>query len=436
MISSQRMQPKRRPLLPLLFFLSFAALLLFFYHSSSSSRSSLLLSSSPNPDPRFTFIIKLLTFDRIDSLRRCLRSLAVADYTGDRVHLHVLVDHFRSLNSSSGAILDRKLEESRRILDLVDRLRWPHGDKIVHYRTANAGLQAQWLEAWWPSSNDEFAFVVEDDLELSPLYYKFLKGLILKYYFDPANYNPSIYGASLQRPRFVAVQKDLGLSKLALLAHSAPYCLIFLIDLARRGYPVIDADQLISSIRHDTSVYLEHETDVIRETWVKAIIVQKCLELGYNLWLIEGNMIPGSGSLSELPHPSYDFVVAEDVGLLFVKSSPPSVKMWNDDYIHKVVAECKSLIGSNSHLMEHKNFVHLARKALNDNADVRVWKLDDSAVGEKLGAITMNRTESKMKMVFWSQEMASALVQKELERLGMWLIDLDSSCVSVVCHKA
>ncbi|CAL9153639.1 uncharacterized protein LOC135587121 [Musa acuminata AAA Group] len=613
MISSQRMQPKRRPLLPLLFFLSFSALLLFFYHSSSSS---LLLSSSPNPNPRFTFIIKLLTFDRIDSLRRCLRSLAAADYTGDRVHLHVLVDHFRPLNGSSGAILDRKLEESRRILYLVDRLRWPHGDKIVHYRTANAGLQAQWLEAWWPSSDDEFAFVVEDDLELSPLYYKFLKGLILKYYYDPANYDPSIYGASLQRPRFVAGKngnklqvgsetriflyqmvgtwgqllfpkpwkefrlwydehkskeikpilqgmvttgwykrfgeriwtpwfikfihsrgyyniytnfeqeralsishrdagvnygKTVGPDSSLLVDESLSFnlwevpplrnlkwydfcftetlpgrivsdfsglrsllyslkqqktiivislyqtteriaknliCnlekagslnfillggnLEFLIDLARRGYPVIDADQLISSIRHDKSVYHEHETDIIREIWVKATIVQKCLELGYNLWLIDGNMIPGSGSLSELPHPSYDFVVVKDVGLLFVKSSPPSLKMWNDDYIHKVVAECKSLTGSNSHLMEHKNFAYLARKALDDNADVRV---DDSAVGVKLGAITMNRTESKMNMVFWSQEMASALVQKELERLGMWSIDVDSSCVSVVCHK-
>lgn len=74
----------------------------------------------------------------------------------------------------------------------------------MHYRTGNAGLQAQWLEAWWPSSDDEFAFVVEDDLEVSPLYYRFLKGLILKYYYEPENYSPDVYGASLQRPRFVA----------------------------------------------------------------------------------------------------------------------------------------------------------------------------------------------------------------------------------------
>lgn len=74
----------------------------------------------------------------------------------------------------------------------------------MHYRTGNVGLQAQWLEAWWPGSDDEFAFVVEDDLEVSPLYYGFLKGLILKYYYDRENFSPMVYGASLQRPRFVA----------------------------------------------------------------------------------------------------------------------------------------------------------------------------------------------------------------------------------------
>ncbi|CAL9750377.1 unnamed protein product [Musa acuminata subsp. burmannicoides] len=615
------MQPKRRPLLPLLFFLSFAALLLLFsFHSttSSSSRSSILLSENQNPNPRFTFIIKLLTFDRIDSLRRCLRSLAAADYAGDRVHLHVLVDHFRPANGSSAPSVDRKLEESRRILDLIDRFRWVHGEKIVHYRTANAGLQAQWLEAWWPSSDDEFAFVVEDDLELSPLYYKFLKRLILKYYYDPANYDASIYGASLQRPRFVSGKKgnklqlssetriflyqmvgtwgqllfpkpwkefrlwyderkakeikpilqgmvttgwykrfgeriwtpwfikfihargyynlytnfkqeralsishrDAGVNygktvgpdssllvdesldfsltelpplrnlkwydfcfaethpgrivsnfdQLRSILHSLKQKTIFvislyqtteriarnlicnlekvglvnfillggspelLIDLARRGYPVVDTSQLVSSIRQVKSIDLEHETDIIKEIWIKATAVQKCLEFGYDLWLIDGNMIPGSGLLPELPNPSYDFAIAKNAELLFVKSSPSSLKTWNDDYIHKVAAECKSLTGTNSPEMEHKNFAYLAMRGLDENAGARLWRLDDSDIGVKLGYDTMNHTESKLNMVFWDQEMALTSVQRELDRSGMWLIDVDSSCVSVVCHK-
>ena len=99
--------------------------------------------------------------------------------------------------------MDRKLEESERILKFVDEFKWIYGEKMVHYRTVNAGLQGQWLEMWWPGSDDEFVFVVEDDLEVSPLYYKFLKRLIWDYYYDSSNFSPWIFGASLQRPRLV-----------------------------------------------------------------------------------------------------------------------------------------------------------------------------------------------------------------------------------------
>lgn len=99
--------------------------------------------------------------------------------------------------------MGEKLENSHRILEFVDGFVWNFGEKLVHYRTGNVGLQAQWLESWWPGSDDEFAFVVEDDLEVSPLYYKFLRGLIVNYYYNASNFSPFIYGASLQRPRFV-----------------------------------------------------------------------------------------------------------------------------------------------------------------------------------------------------------------------------------------
>jgi hypothetical protein len=88
-------------------------------------------------------------------------------------------------------------------LNFVDGFDWKFGNKVVHYRTNNVGLQAQWLEAWWPSSDHEFAFIVEDDLEVSPLFYKFVRGLIVNYYYNASNFSPSVYGASLQRPRFV-----------------------------------------------------------------------------------------------------------------------------------------------------------------------------------------------------------------------------------------
>lgn len=204
---------RRRRVLPLIIVFSLAAFLLYSYcnsllpFSSPAESGSRLISVRREPgilSVNFTFTVKVLAFDRIESLRRCLQSLSGADYGGDRVNLHVFVDHFRTVALGNDSdLLDHKLQEARRILEFVDGFSWQYGEKILHYRTSNAGLQAQWLEAWWPGSDDDFAFVVEDDLEVSPLYYKFLKRLIINYYYDSSNFSPSIYGASLQRPRFV-----------------------------------------------------------------------------------------------------------------------------------------------------------------------------------------------------------------------------------------
>jgi len=43
------------------------------------------------------------------------------------------------------------------------------------YRSVNGGIQPQWLEAWWPESLNDFVLIVEDDMEVSPLYYQVLQ---------------------------------------------------------------------------------------------------------------------------------------------------------------------------------------------------------------------------------------------------------------------
>ncbi|KAJ6845790.1 uncharacterized protein M6B38_285675 [Iris pallida] len=610
------MQPKRGSL-SLLFLLSFSAIFLYSYHY----HSSLHLSQHPNPNPNsFTFTIKLLTFDRIDSLRRCLLSLSAADYGTDPVHLHIFLDHFPNVSSSSPSAADAALEGSRRILRLVDGFRWTHGQKLVHYRTYNAGLQAQWLEAWWPGSDDDFAFVVEDDLELSPLYYQFLKRLILKYYYDPDNYSPDIYGASLQRPRFVAGKHgnklhvddetrlflyqmvgtwgqllfpkpwkefrlwydehkakgikpilqgmvttgwykkigeriwtpwfikfihsrgyyniytnflheralstshrdagvnygktagpdsklldkqslDFNLWEMQPLADLKWYdfcfsevhpwrvvtsydglgsvlgslkkqsiilvslyrttekiarnlvCRLeslglrnfifigdniqFLHDLSRRGYPVIDSDKLISSISRKLTGLEQSDTDVIKEIGVKAVVLKRSLELSYDCWMIDGNILPAINLFDELPNQSYSFSAAKDVGLVFFKSSTTSLKIWVDDFVLKVVAAAKTMLENNSVSAEDKDFLHLITRTLKDTNSARVWRFDESKIGVKIGADTKHQKflQNEKKLVFWSREATMDSVQRDLEELDMWLIDGDLSCVSVVCHQ-
>ncbi|CAO2192876.1 unnamed protein product [Urochloa humidicola] len=257
--------PRRRSL-PLRFLLIIISaplfLVLLLLHRSTHPTTTLFRPavSGPSPDPRrFSLLIKLLAYDRPAALRRCLRSLAAADYDGDRVALHVLLDH-RPPNSSL-----HSLAASREILDFVDAFPWPHGEKRVHYRAANAGLQAQWIEAWWPGSDDEFAFVVEDDLQVSPLYYRFLKRVVMKYYYNRENYRPYVFGASLQRPRFVAGE-NLFSAELRMLAYS-------LALVWKKGYEKADCcsqiglgvvDYVFSVVRGDEAAIKQSTTVLLQ----------------------------------------------------------------------------------------------------------------------------------------------------------------------------
>ncbi|KAL0390758.1 UNVERIFIED_CONTAM: hypothetical protein Scaly_0432900 [Sesamum calycinum] len=293
---------------------------------------------SPAPGPNFTFIIKVLTFNRLSSLSRCLKSLSRAHYdVNDKVHLHVFIDHFLLDSQTGSADLDNKLNVSKQILDFVDGFDWKFGEKLVHYRTSNAGLQAQWLEAWWPTSDHEFAFVVEDDLEVSPLYYRFLKAVILNYYYNASNFSPSIYGASLQRPRFVP-----GPDSFLPDENSIDSNLLELYPLSslKWGHPVIDASQFSEFSQLAKSINFQDSTvELIKEVLVKAYATRKSLELGYSTWLLDGNMLPiSSDSFFDSFGHSNDFYIGKTAGLFFVRSSSSTLKIWADHFLYDVAS--------------------------------------------------------------------------------------------------
>lgn len=180
-------------------------------HQATASEHKHTILAKQEGDPpvaaNFSFIIKLLTYNRLHSLTRCIESLAAADYGAQIVKLHVFIDHFQLSDAAeklpSSSLIDSKLKEAHKLVNYVDGFIWPHGPKEIHYRAQNAGLQGQWLEAWWPASDHEFAFMVEDDMRLSPLYFKYVKQIIETYYLNPSNHDPTVYGISLQRPRLV-----------------------------------------------------------------------------------------------------------------------------------------------------------------------------------------------------------------------------------------
>ena len=45
----------------------------------------------------------------------------------------------------------------------------------------NHGLRAAWFDSWWPESDTEHAIIVEDDLELAPMWLSWLRKAWLSY---------------------------------------------------------------------------------------------------------------------------------------------------------------------------------------------------------------------------------------------------------------
>ncbi|XP_076899140.1 uncharacterized protein LOC143552919 [Bidens hawaiensis] len=601
------MSPKRRfyPLFIILL-LSLSALFILSLHHSLSS--SLPVTHSQNPNPKFSLTIKLLTFDRLPSLSRCLRSLSAARYDTDKVNIHIFIDHFKGLDQKEqdNEYLDRKLNETREILDFLDGFEWRFGEKVVHYRTSNVGLQAQWLEAWWPGSDDEFVFVVEDDIEVSPLFYRYIKGLIGYYYYNASNYSPSVYGASLQRPRFVpgkhgnkininkdtkvflyqlvgtwgqllfpkpwkkfrlwydthktkgmkpildgmvttgwykkmgdriwtpwfikfihergyfniytnflnesalsvshrdtgvnygktagpdsnliqessrendlfkleplrnikwydfcfrevvpdrivtsvdelgpvlkSVQKRNGLvvvsvdqkSKVLtrnLLCHFERlgvwnFIFVgpvsgFLLDLARRGHPVVNVDAFFDMLKEYKSSSLR------KENIVKALVVKTALEMKYDTWVLDHNMVPVKADFfvdSVKLSSTVDFYVGKRLGLLFARSSGSGI--WNDRFVNEIA---KSADGGGFGFMAGNL---LERKGVSfQRLDKGLGFSVEIDAGNDTGLLLKNDT----KAVFWSSDTGSGLVQNKLESLGLWIIDGESNCKAVICHPS
>jgi hypothetical protein len=150
----------------------------------------------------FSLEIKLLTYNRLESLQRCIKSLRDADYDGDNVDLVVFVDHYPLVSNMSKEEHNNKRLIHERMLAFLRKFEWNHGKFTVHYRHKNAGLQLAWLEAFYPLNNDTYGFIVEDDMAVSPFYYLYLKQLLYKYRYSGQR-NPNIYAISLQRQRLV-----------------------------------------------------------------------------------------------------------------------------------------------------------------------------------------------------------------------------------------
>lgn len=113
-----------------------------------------------------SFRIILLTSNNFLSLTKLLQSLndSVHDFfNGTPLHLDIRVDY------------DDGSMDGQRTARVAEDFEFDHGTKSVHRYDSRQGQRMMWIDAWKPETDDERAVVIEDSLEVSPLWFKWLE---------------------------------------------------------------------------------------------------------------------------------------------------------------------------------------------------------------------------------------------------------------------
>ena len=211
----------------------------------------------------------------------------------------------------------------------------------------------------------------------------------------------------------------------------------FLLDLSRRGHPVINADKFLNSVGAYKSMRSQDSNaELIKEILTKAYVIKKCLDYRYNSWMVDGNMLFASSEMFlESIDPTFDFYVGKSLELIYVRSSSFAEKFWAGDLMSKVTVMVDSLTGKVSISRDGMNFVNIVANLL-DQKGVRIKRVDETSLSVNIDTNNVNQSSlgGGKKMIFWPSELGLDLIQKRLQEMGMWIVDSDSSCIAVVCH--
>ncbi|CAG8590087.1 11411_t:CDS:2 [Dentiscutata heterogama] len=126
--------------------------------------------------------IQVITQNRPQSLTRLMQSLNSSIYFGDDVSL--------TINMDRGA--------DPVTIKFCQTFKWTFGSKIVRHRVVQGGLLIAVIESYYPIDYNEYAILLEDDVELSPFYYIWAKYSVLKYrYGIDRSLSGRMFGISL-----------------------------------------------------------------------------------------------------------------------------------------------------------------------------------------------------------------------------------------------
>jgi hypothetical protein len=132
----------------------------------------------------FSIKIMINTDKKPHALVQLLNSATNAHYFGDDVDLTILMDQ-----TTEGVTQT-----------LANNFKWKKGKKSVRHRIALANKAPLFVESWYPANNDEYAIILNNDIELSQYYYSWAKYAILRYRYLEAEKSKHLFGVSLNAP--------------------------------------------------------------------------------------------------------------------------------------------------------------------------------------------------------------------------------------------
>ncbi|CAF1937112.1 unnamed protein product [Rotaria magnacalcarata] len=149
--------------------------------------------------------IRILTYNRLQSLQRLFESLQAANYLNDSVALDISVDRPSSEAGSS------EKEQWKQVMEYVgdgethpSKFKWSHGPLSIIVHKKHVGLPGQWTVS---TDHQDVQLFLEDDVVVSPHFYIFLKQAIDFYYINESNYDSRMFGLSMQHQHTVLGQR-------------------------------------------------------------------------------------------------------------------------------------------------------------------------------------------------------------------------------------
>lgn len=151
------------------------------------------LQYTHHTEGRASLAIRILTMNRAEQLAGLLASILSADYEKDRVDVEIHIDYPPKPTPVT-------LRQYNAVQEVAKNFQWRFGELKIVDPGVHRGLIDMWIQPFEPKVEGQVLMVLEDDNELSPVYYQWFKSLLSHL---SNSEDPRLYGFSLQRQHSV-----------------------------------------------------------------------------------------------------------------------------------------------------------------------------------------------------------------------------------------